>query len=427
MSAQNNNQPPEGGHQPPDATNATANVAAGSASTSNVPLGTQISVPSVPLQDSTPLSWSVPENGTNDPGVDPPGEAAYSRGNVFNPGTGIINFLGQLQGSMKYPVRDSIRNNQDQEVRTNHFEITIDPNTTFYEYRIIGIADSERRNAKKRYVQTLIDNVPALQTNGDFFATDYIDTIISWKDLHSIPPGPKVNTYDPTIPNSGDEWRVIDIVDRNVTYHLNLRLIGTVNIAEFQNYVGSTHNNPVAFNPEPVRRALHIITTKCVHNPGNIIHLNANKFFVTHAFTELRGNGDHLDTLRAIRGYYYKIKPGMGKILLNVNPVTSVFWNPHSLDDVIRFGLNAVDGDMYALKGVQVYITYNRGKNAQSGVNDEHSRIKRIRGFGESLDTQEFTLDIKDAQDNVINTQDITVADYLEQSRSFDSEPCVYD
>lgn len=88
------------------------------------------------------------------------------------------------------------------------------------------------------------------------------------------------------------------------------------------------------------------------------------------------------------------------------------------LSDVLHFGLNAVDNDLYALKGVQVYITYTRGKDEKSGVNDEHSRIKRIRGFGKRLVEQKFDLAIKDASGNFKGTEKTTVASYIEKSKN---------
>ncbi|KAH7092064.1 ribonuclease H-like domain-containing protein [Paraphoma chrysanthemicola] len=159
--------------------------------------------------------------------------------------------------------------------------------------------------------------------------------------------------------------------------------------------------------------------TKCIHNPGNIIHLNANKFFSTHAFVDVHAPGDLLETLRAIRGYYYKIVPSMGRLLLNVSAVTSAFWNPHVVSDVMGCGLATFDNDLFALQGLQVRIMYDRGKDAQSkasGINDEHSRIKRICGFGQALNRQTFNLETRDAQGNVTSTQTMIVSDYIEQT-----------
>jgi eukaryotic translation initiation factor 2C len=402
----------------------SSNIAGTTASAMSTAVGQadhHSNVPAVPIEDSPPVSLSLPHQMNGDPSVQAPAKDNYTAGNNVQSGSGLIGRLHPLRATMKFPVRESLRPNQQEKVNTNYFEITVDPSTVFYEYRILGMAENEKRKTKRRFMETVIEHVPFLKCNQDSFATDYVDTIIAWRDLHSLATGPKVGTYDANIPDSADEWRLIDVIDRQVTAYLNLRLKGTVDIAAFKAYVGSNHANPAGYNLEPTKRALHIIMTKCIHNPGNIVHLNANKFFVTHAFLDLKARGDQLETLRAIRGYYYKIVPGMGNILLNVSPVTSAFWNPHTVSDVMDFGLDTFGRDLYALKGLQVRIMYERGKDAQSrasSINDEHSRIKRIRGFGKALNQQKFNLEILDTQGNVTNTQTTIVSDYIEQSKS---------
>jgi hypothetical protein len=420
MSGQNNSQPPGGAPagvpSPANLSQMLSGLTMGPAS--NIQAGGQFVVPSVPLQDSPDIVRDIPDRS-----VQPPPKNSYTAGNPSNSGKGVVSQLKPLRNTMDYPIRDSLRinegTNQGKGVITNHFEVVVDHSVKFYRYCITGISESERRSTRRRYIETAIQNVPFLRNNRNHFATDNIDTIISWKDLHSLAPGPKIGAYNANIRDSADEWRLIDVIDRNVTSYLNLRLVDTVDFAEFQRYISSSHNNPAAYNPEPTRRALHIIISKCIHNPGNIFHLNANRFFVTHAFNDLWAWGDQVSTFRAIRGYEYKIKPGMGKILLNVNPVTSAFWYPHYLCDVMWGGLNAVGGDILALKGVMVYIWYDRGKGKKSkdsGINAQHSRVKKIRGFGEALNVQTFKLDIKDQNGNVTGTRRMTVADYLEQS-----------
>lgn len=53
----------------------------------------------------------------------------------------------------------------------------------------------------------------------------------------------------------------------------------------------------------------------------------ANKFFIAGGHTNLGSS------LCAIRGYYYSIRPGMGKILLNCRRISILTWffanNPH--------------------------------------------------------------------------------------------------
>lgn len=47
------------------------------------------------------------------------------------------------------------------EVLTNHFEIDVDPGVMLYEFRVVGIPETERGAGKKRYMKTFIDQTPS--------------------------------------------------------------------------------------------------------------------------------------------------------------------------------------------------------------------------------------------------------------------------
>jgi hypothetical protein len=64
---------------------------------------------------------------------------------------------------MKFPVRESLRPNQREKVTTSYFEITVDPSTVFYEYRILGMTEKEKRKTKRRFMETMIEHVPFLK------------------------------------------------------------------------------------------------------------------------------------------------------------------------------------------------------------------------------------------------------------------------
>lgn len=375
-------------------------------------------VPAVAIRDAPEIDWVLADYNKS---ISPPDHKGYPPGNRVRPGADIINQLVKFKDKLEYPVRDGLRADTGATVLTNHFEVSIDPSAQFWEYRITGIAENEKRAMKKRIMDTVIQEVQFLRDNQKSFATDYNGTIIAWKNLHSLATGPKISSTDPLKPDLREEWRLVDVLDRNVTLYLNLRLIGLVDVPAFQSYTNSTHSDPSKYDPEPTKNALNIIVTKCFENPGNIIQLNAHKFFIAHAMQDLQARGDQVWPLRALRGYYYTITPGMGKILLNVNPATSAFWNPCYVSQVLQDGLGTFGGDQYALKGVQVYISYERGRDAKGGtssLNDQHNRIKRIRGFGKPLNVQTFKLPTKDEQGKITYTK-TTVADYLERSKFY--------
>ncbi|KAI4672821.1 uncharacterized protein J4E78_001324 [Alternaria triticimaculans] len=379
--------------------------------------GNPSAVLTVPIQDSPGVSWT-PVN--YELAEKAPEETAYSAGNKYDPGSNSLARLSGLKGKMKHPVRDAFRDDKKNSVLTNHFEVDIDTNAKFYEYRITGIPDNEKRATRRRVMKTVMENVPFLKNNQDSFATNYVDTIIAWKDIHSLVTTPKIASHDPNAPHTKDEWRILEVVDRNVTLSLNIRFMGLVDIAAFQSYIASSHPDPPAYDPEPVKNALNIIFAKCFDNVGETLQLNGHKFFVSHALNDLKANKDIEYPLRALRGYYYTIKAGMGKILLNVNPANSAFWNPYVVSEILLRGLATFGSDAYALKGLQVYITYNRGridKAQASDINAGYNRTKKIRAFGKRIDKQRFVLHEKDAQGNLTgNSKSVTVADYLEQT-----------
>lgn len=429
----------------------------------SVSTDTQSSVPTVNIREAARIDLDVPQQPAHPPSSTRQSLRQRQPETIYEPAhDSSADFeatcaLQDLSDKLDYPVRASLRLDQgrNQRVVTNHFELIVDKNTTFYEYQIVVFPEKEKRSVRKRLMTTALDDVAFLRNLKADFASDYFDTIISWVALHDSAPGPKTHEHDPAIPGSYEEWQLVDVVDRGETISLSLRLKGIVDLDGFRSFTKSTHAHPATFNPKRTRKALHIIMSKCIQQ-HNIFHLNSNKFFVENAFQDLHGKDasghcDDISTLRAIRGYHYKIKPGMGKILLNVTSVTSAFWNPKLVSEVLRDGLNAVDNKSSSLKGLQVHIEYERGKagrvakngktneNGQavhgnnndqgnededdtsegSSINDQHSRIKRIRGFGEAVNTQTFEYTPKDNDGKPIGpSRQISVADYLWEGES---------
>lgn len=191
--------------------------------------------------------------------------------------------LANLKGTSKYPLRTLLRTGRKWDaVITNDFQMTVDPNATFYEYRIRGIPASESRAGKKRYMETTIQNVPFLSQNSGSFATDNASTIISWVDLHEHAPGVQVVANNP-VTGTGGEWRLVDIIDRNTTAHLNFYYSRKIDIAGLQPYAETTNTDPTAYHASPAENALKNIMARCITN-SNTLHLNNHKFYVGDAF-----------------------------------------------------------------------------------------------------------------------------------------------
>jgi hypothetical protein len=150
---------------------------------------------------------------------------------------------------------------------------------------------------------------------------------------------------------------------------------------------------PAAYDPHPTEYALNTIMKKCIDG-RNTLHLNNHRFYVRDAYFDL--DASNAFVLRAMRGYTYRVKPSMGKILLNVSPAMSAFWRLGPVSDLMHHqnaGLASIPRGIQAILNLKVYIMYQRGLTNQSqtsDVNSPQSRIKTIKGFGRSCTTQTF-------------------------------------
>ncbi|CAN9434596.1 unnamed protein product [Alternaria alternata] len=378
-----------------------------------------------------------------------PGSSAYANGNSDLVDTGELN--GELERlkdtALQYPIRQSLRERPKKgEVLTNYFKISIDPQTTFYEYQVLGIPDSESRAGKKRYMDTAIRNVPFLYSNRDVFATDNVNTIVAWVNLHQHIPGVRVQSGD-LMTDVGSTWALLDIVDRDTTVPLGFQYLRPVDIFGLQQYSNTTRPDPFNHDPHPAENALNIIMTRCFAS-SNTLQLNNHKFYVRNAYFDLKTNeGNAVAPLRALRGYSYRVHSTLGNILLNVSPANSAFWRPLLVSQIYQNGSgpfgNSKDHVKRALRGVRVYIDYSRetkdkkckhpkcndpncsttippdkfSARTSSNMDGQHARIKTIRGFGKACSEQTFLWEHKDVYGNIITGQSVqpTVQEYQQR------------
>jgi eukaryotic translation initiation factor 2C len=148
------------------------------------------------------------------------------------------------------------------------------------------------------------------------------------------------------------------------------------------------------------------------------VKIGANKFFVERTQQNL-GTGVSLCTMR---GYFYLIRPKMGKILLNVNAATSAFYQPvllrEYLNDTTTFNYH---DKMRFIKGVRVYIDYERGGRDEmsriSGCNRPQARVKKVYEVGsQGVNQQQFKETYK-RSDGTMGTRYTRVDNYLRNSK----------
>ncbi|KAL1798359.1 hypothetical protein ACET3X_002396 [Alternaria dauci] len=378
-------------------------------------------VASVNLQDAPTINFKEVASSHTRP------EASSNKdGNSVLVDNKLVEKLSHLEDTSKYPLRTSLRVGPNKNtVITNYFQMNINPNATFYEYRIKGIPASESRAGKKRYMETAIQNIPFLHQNTGSFATDNIETIISWENLHEQITSEQVSHGDP-VTRAGGEWRLVDIIDRDTKTRLDFCYSGQIDIAGLLSYANTMNTDPTAYNPSSAETALNIIMAKCIAN-NNTLHLNNHKFYVRDAGQDLKTYGQgNIAPLRALRGYSYRVHPGMGSILLNMSPANSAFWRPLMVSEVLLHGRGPFGGTTEdvtrALRNVRVYVVYNRDSkdkrckhlnctdrncraNDRAGMvsmDVQHARLKTVRGFGRKCNQQTFPWEHKDARGNAI-------------------------
>jgi eukaryotic translation initiation factor 2C len=337
------------------------------------------------------------------------------------------NLLGKLQqiqdNESDYPIREAFRQSST-ELLTNYFEINVAENATMYEYRIEGIPDKKPLRLKKLFVEAIIDEVPFLNDKKDFFAHDSVGTIIAWKCLHDEAPR-QPETVGSGPDGEGNIWRLLDTEQRKDEDDLsiNLKYVRRVDLNGLRRCVSSDPElpgwNTAIWNSNLAVNALNIVISKCFE--GEIVKLGSNKFFVQRSWSSLgEDDGTNYRSLCTIRGYYYTIKAGMGKILLNVNTATSAFYRPLTVDQYLRDEQTFGKDRYQNLKGVRVSIRYDRGEGAEeSRMNTDQGHIKTVCEVSRNkVKDLEFTHTFKDKTTGKYKSEKKTVEAYLQESKS---------
>jgi eukaryotic translation initiation factor 2C len=329
--------------------------------------------------------------------------------------------LAKLQvgstGRFDFPPRKEISNPTSQVV-TNHFEVRLKNDIKLYEYRLVFTAGTRVRRKIKALVERAIESTDALRLNREHFATDYFDTIIAWKSLDESLGQPIVGT------GTTRSWPLTALQDGQQPIAFDLRFERVVDVDTLVNYTQSdpaTHN----WDHAVVTRALNVIIfDSFVKSNEPTVQIGANKFYLRRAHEDLgqysKGQLAPISrSLCTIRGYFYTVKPGIDKVLLNVNTATSAFFKPQLVSQLMlddwTWGPNNIPADQ--LRGLRVRINYQRGdpKDVETfdRLNSEDGRSKVIENLGESVDRQIFTP--KDANGNDLPST--TVANHLLTSK----------
>ncbi|KAH3913322.1 hypothetical protein HBH56_101590 [Parastagonospora nodorum] len=343
--------------------------------------------------------------------------SALGNGNIFKSTARVSS-----AASAKFPLRKEFANTNS-EVFTNHFEVVFKPTTQFFVYEVLKMPAGKSKRKSKFILKTAIEAWDFLKNNKEHFTTGGINTIVAWKDLHSeMNCNRVVDGADNT--QVGAIWMPDAIADGSQRIQLFIKLQRELDLAGLQNYINASQAaSDAEFAFSPIVDALNIAVSSSLSR-DDVILQSASKFFVKNGYKPLAG-GKNLKSLCTIRGYYYTIKPGMQKVLLNVNAATSAFFCPITVADFLKDETFTYAEREKHLKTLRLYIEPDR--TATDDPDDKHTdhlnkpqnRIKSFCGLGPVFtDSQmSFHKNKKDDQGNWVQDENKTrVIDHLQKT-----------
>jgi eukaryotic translation initiation factor 2C len=302
-------------------------------------------------------------------------------------------------------------------VFTNHFAIEL-PTEDLYEYKMEGIITTEQAEEdqvpttarRQDLMREAINNSSVLRSASGTYATDDLEKIIAWTPL-------------PSTDKVGGELQSIQIVIQPsrqghaaITRELKLIYIGRVPVAKVaQASSGDIQDLPLESKGETgmsAIEAMNMIIGHSVRHPlrvgARIIRLGGNKFFSTDAQSTI----DLHCGLVCLKGFFFTLRHGMGKPLLNVSSAATAFYKPNiRVSDFMKqfCGINNTNKRSFSNADLA------RLKNALKGVRVSVRHENRVRTITDiaTLDQNPSRLTFTDAASGVIS-----VADFLDQQRS---------
>jgi len=298
-------------------------------------------------------------------------------------------------------------------VLANCFAVNL-PKGKLYTYSLQGVPQSVTREKKQRLIRQVIAGWQLLYGQSEHWATDHASTIVASRDLSvadGTPLHPGESLDAPAIeyfnPGSSTPNQLI----------VKLQYTGTLDPAQ---YISFVEGRAPEANIAELSQAFNLIMAKHANtnNQKEVLQVGKNKFFYKAGWSSLTAG------LVAYRGYFSSVRPGMSRVLLNVNRVTTAIFEPHHIHDFIKSWFNIGPRDrrtLYehelreleqVLRGVKVRIMYDRSDESGADINRESRRKKAVMGVGRPLRTQTF---IKDGRETLVR-------DYLKSSKPVTSQ-----
>ena len=267
-------------------------------------------------------------------------------------------------------------------LRTNYFEMAIDPEILIYKYTVTIKAERKKRNEdgmeqeepkegrKQRQAFAVLFEQPEFRNLHPGLATDYANTILTSTPLKLGPTKSKVFNF---------VYR--DVEDRvaspNATrYSFTITEAGSVPTQELLRYLASTTTDPSDWaGKADAVQALNIIVARTPNFEPQVFQSGQNKFY--RYPTDEHNYLDLADGLIAVRGYYSSVRTATGRILLNLNAQTSPFYPARNMVKLIEsFGLKQPWDTEKFIQKLRVKTQYLTDKKGQIEV-----KVKTVQGF----------------------------------------------
>lgn len=245
---------------------------------------------------------SSAEKATSSAEVSAPSAEKSVDTNKYGVGTAIPQ-VGQCKFSLRREFAEA-----PLEVLSNHFVLSSKPQSQFHVYEILNIPTVMSDHERRVIVRSAICAWEFLKDNEEFFATDELRYIVSWKNLHhSIrclrdTDMPNDLVWTPSPLNSGEQRMNLAFKYNGTLKMDRLREFMKVHTKKSVFSKDSTLSN---FNFDPLIVHLNTVILKSLSN--EVFSTSSHRFYFKSGWESL-GNSA---SLCVMRGYQYRIKPGM--------------------------------------------------------------------------------------------------------------------
>lgn len=245
-------------------------------------------------------------------------------------------------------------------LRANYFQINPNKDLALYRYQVKmtnqttgEVWDEPKHKRRVKRAFALLIQAPFMANFRPRLATDYQSILISYQKLDK-----KQDSVEHVL-----LYAELEEQDHNppitTSLKVSLRLDSVIDVEQLMTYLGSSNIQERCENKSDILQALNIVMArKPSTNPHVVAFAKSNKFFPLQGYL-----GDLKGGLGAFRGYYSSVRTATGRLLLNVNSVTSAFYHDIGLNELIeafvaQTGCNRGHKVSAFLKGLRVHVSY---------------------------------------------------------------------